>query len=108
MADMKDREQLFENKYAHDEELRFKVEMRRNKLIGLWAAELLGKEGDAATAYYKEVIESDFEEAGDDDVLRKVYGDLEAQGLSVTREEVRVKLDYYLNEAKQQIMSELE
>ena len=72
-----DREKAFEDKYKHDQELQFKVEVRRNKLLGLWAAELLDLEGEAAEAYAKEVIVSDFDEPGDDDVLRKVLADLE-------------------------------
>lgn len=108
MADLEERGKLFENKYAHDEGLRFKVEMRRNKLVGLWAGELLGKEGDATTAYVKEVIESDFDEPGDDDVLRKVLGDLEGAGLGHTRDNVRAKMDALMADAKQQIMEETE
>lgn len=69
-----DRKKGFENKFAHDEELRFKATARRNKLLGLWAAEKLGLSGDAAESYAKEVVASDFEEAGDDDVVRKVLG----------------------------------
>ncbi len=78
MAGMKDRKEGFEKKFAHDAELRFKSEARRNKLLGLWAAEILGKTGDDAEAYAKEVIIADFEEAGDEDVFRKVRGDLDA------------------------------
>ena len=73
------RQEGFERKFAHDEELKFKAEARRNKLLGLWAAELLGLSGDDADAYAREVIESDFDEPGDDDVLRKVHGDFTAK-----------------------------
>ena len=76
MTTFNDRENAFENKFAHDAEMQFKAEARRNKLLGLWAAELLGKSGEAAAEYAKEVIRSDFEEAGDEDVFRKVAGDL--------------------------------
>jgi hypothetical protein len=76
------REEGFEKKFAHDEELRFKANARRNKLLGLWAAEKLGLSGDAANAYAKEVIMADFEEAGDDDVLKKVATDLGAKNVS--------------------------
>ena len=76
MTTFDDRESAFENKFAHDEEMKFKAEARRNKLLGLWAAALLGKEGDAANAYALEVVKSDFEEAGDEDVYRKVSGDI--------------------------------
>ncbi len=75
------REEGFEKKFAHDEELRFKATARRNKLLGLWAAEQLGKSGADADAYAKEVVVADFEEAGDDDVLRKVAGDLAGKGV---------------------------
>ncbi|SDZ27823.1 hypothetical protein SAMN05444004_10972 [Jannaschia faecimaris] len=99
-----DREKSFENKFAHDAELQFKVEARRNRLLGEWAGELLGKEGDALKAYAVEVVKSDFEEAGDDDVLRKVAGDL---GEKVPTAEIRAKMDALMAIAKQQIMTEL-
>ncbi len=76
MTSFDDRESAFENKFAHDAETQFKIDARRNKLLGLWAAELLGKSGDEAAAYALEVIKSDFEEAGDEDVIRKVVADL--------------------------------
>lgn len=76
MSTFDQREKDFERKFAHDEELRFKATARRNKLLGLWAAEKLGKSGVDADAYAKEVVAADFEEAGDDDVLRKVAKDL--------------------------------
>ena len=71
----------FESKFARDEELRFKATARRNKLLGLWAAEKLGKSGDDAQAYAREVIRSDMQEAGDEDVFRKVRGDFDAAGV---------------------------
>jgi hypothetical protein len=83
------REQGFEKKFAHDEELRFKANARRNKLLGLWAAEKLGLSGDAANAYAKEVVMADFEEAGDDDVLKKVQKDLAAKGIVSSDQDVR-------------------
>lgn len=76
MSTFDQREKDFEKKFAHDEELRFKATARRNKLLGLWAAEKLGKSGPDADAYAKEVVASDFEEAGDEDVFRKVAKDL--------------------------------
>ena len=76
MSTFDDRQQAFEAKFAHDAEMQFKAEARRNKLLGLWAAELMGKSGDAAAAYAIEVVKSDFEEAGDEDVFRKLSGDL--------------------------------
>jgi len=86
------REEAFEKKYALDEEQRFKAEARRNKLLGLWVAEKLGKSGDTATAYAKEVIAAEFEGAGDADVVRKVTGDLSAKGISVSEQEIRAKM----------------
>ena len=103
MSTFDDRENAFENKYAHDEEMKFKAEARRNKLLGLWAAEILGKSGDEADAYAKEVILSDFEEAGDDDVLRKVAGDLGDRADAAT---IRSKMDELMLVAQEQIMNE--
>ena len=80
MTTFDDRKDAFEKKFAHDEELRFKATARRNKLLGLWAAEQLGKAGPDAETYAKSVVMADFQEAGDDDVLRKVRADLEANG----------------------------
>jgi hypothetical protein len=103
MATFDDRENAFENKYAHDAEMQFKAEARRNKLLGLWAAELLGKSGDDAAAYAKEVVKADFEEAGDEDVYRKVAGDL---GDKAAEDTIRAKMKELMAEAKSQIMSE--
>ncbi|MCV2864166.1 DUF1476 domain-containing protein [Albidovulum sediminicola] len=103
MTTFDERENAFENKFAHDEELRFKAEARRNKLLGLWAAGLLGKAGDEAAAYAKEVVVSDFEEAGDEDVFRKVAGDLGDRADEVT---IRAKMFELMEEAKRQIMNE--
>jgi hypothetical protein len=83
------REEGFEKKFAHDEELRFKANARRNKLLGLWAAEKLGIAGDAANTYAKEVVMADFEEAGDNDVLHKVLKDLAAKGVASSEQDVR-------------------
>ena len=103
MSTFDDRENAFESKYAHDAEMQFKAEARRNKLLGLWAAELMGKSGADADAYAKEVIASDFEEAGDEDVYRKVSGDL---GDKATETEIRSKMVALMAEAKGQIMTE--
>lgn len=103
MSTFQDRENAFENKYAHDAEMQFKAEARRNKLLGLWAAELLGKSGDAADAYAREVIKSDFEEAGDEDVYRKVSGDLGSKSDEAT---IRAKMKELMAEAKAQLMDE--
>lgn len=105
MTTMKDRENAFENKYAHDAEMQFKAEARRNKLLGLWAAELLGKTGDAAMEYAREVIKSDFEEAGDEDVYRKVSGDLGDKADEAT---IRARMAALMTEAKAQILNEID
>lgn len=98
------REEGFEKKFAHDEELKFKAYARRNKLLGLWAASELGKTGADAEAYAKEVVLADFEEAGDDDVVRKVVRDLAAKGVS--EQAVRAKMTELLAEAIKQIQSQ--
>lgn len=105
MSNMKDRENAFENKFAHDAELKFKAEARRNKLLGLWAAELLGKTGDEAEAYAKSVVIADFEEAGDDDVFRKVRGDFDAGGVEQSDHQLRRKMDELLALAVEQIQN---
>ncbi len=97
------REEGFEKKFAHDEELRFKAMARRNKLLGLWAAALLGKMGADAEAYAKEVIMAEFEGAGDSDVLRKVAKDLQAKG--VTEQQIRVQMNDLLAQAVAQIQA---
>ena len=104
MSTFDDREHAFENKFAHDAEMNFKAEARRNKLLGLWAAGLMGKDGDAASAYAVEVVKSDFEEAGHEDVVRKVKGDL---GDLASEDDIRAKMAELLVEAKRQIMEEL-
>ena len=97
------REEGFEKKFAHDEELRFKAYARRNKLLGLWAAGVLGKQAAEAEAYAKDVVLADFEEAGDNDVLRKVVKDLEGTG--VDEQLVRAKMTELLAQAAQQIQA---
>ena len=103
MPDFRDREKAFESKFAHDAEMQFKAEARRNKLLGLWAADLMGKEGDAAIEYAREVIAADFEEAGDEDVYRKVFGDVGDKADEAT---IRAKMAEFMIEAKSQLMSE--
>ena len=93
MSTFDKREEGFEKKYALDEEQKFRAEARRNRLLGMWVAEKFGITGDAATAYAKEVVASDFEEAGDGDVVRKVLGDLTAKGIAMTEPQLRAKLD---------------
>ncbi|MGX9392772.1 DUF1476 domain-containing protein [Nitrobacteraceae bacterium UC4446_H13] len=95
------RQEGFEKKFALDEEQKFKAEARRNKLLGLWAAEQLGKSADDAAAYAKEVVAADFEEAGDADVLRKVLADLAGKG--VTEQQIRAKMDQLMAEAVVQV-----
>jgi hypothetical protein len=97
------REEGFEKKFALDAEQKFKAEARRNKLLGLWAAEKLGISGDAANAYAREVVAADFEEAGDGDVLRKVMGDLTAKGIGMSELELRVKMDELMAQAVAQV-----
>lgn len=101
MTTFDNREQAQEAKFAHDAELKFKVEARRNKLLGLWAAEKMGLSD--ADAYASEVIASDMEEAGDEDVFRKVFGDFTAKGTSVTEAELRAKMGELLAVAGEQI-----
>ena len=103
MTTFNKREKAFEDKFARDEALRFKAEARRNKLLGQWAAELLGKSGDAADEYVREVVRSDFEEPGDEDVFRKVRGDLDEAGVSVSDEELRDKMVDLLGKAIDEI-----
>ena len=103
MTSFDDRESAFENKFAHDADMQFKAEARRNKLLGLWAADLMGKSGDEAAAYAREVIKADFEEAGDEDVYRKVSGDL---GDAADEATIRDKMRELMAEAKAQLMDE--
>ena len=108
MTTFDEREKAFEKKFAHDSEMQFKAEARRNKLLGLWAAEKMGLSGSEAEAYAKSVVLEDLKEKGDDDVFRKVKGDLEAKGVEVSDEEIRKRMRELLREAKAQIMAEAE
>jgi hypothetical protein len=101
MSGFDDRENAFENKFAHDAEMQFKAEAHRNKLVGLWAAELMGKDDPAA--YAKEVIKADFEEAGHEDVYRKLSGDL---GDLADEATIRAKMAECMVQAKAQLMDE--
>ncbi len=103
MSGFDDRENAFENKFAHDQELEFKAVARRNKLLGLWAAELMGLSGEDAEAYGKEVVKADFEEAGDEDVFRKVRGDFDARGIEQSDHQIRHKMEQLLEDARQQV-----
>jgi hypothetical protein len=104
MTTFDDREQAFEKKFAHDAEMQFKAEARRNRLLGLWAAERMGLAGDAAASYAMTVVKADFQEAGDEDVFRKVAGDL---GSKATEAEIRAKMGELRAIAKEQIMKEV-
>jgi hypothetical protein len=105
MTTFDDREQAFENKFAHDENVEFKAVARRNRMLGLWAAGLMGLEGDHIEEYARAVIKSDFEQPGDEDVLRKVWRDLSASGAKVTEGAVRGKMDELLAIARDAIKS---
>lgn len=105
MSDFSDREKGFERKFALDQELRFKATARRNKLLGLWAAEKLGKAGDEAEAYAKEVVAADFVEAGDNDVLRKVKADFDAAGVEQSEHQIRRTMDDLMAQAIEQVQS---
>jgi hypothetical protein len=106
MAQFDDREKAQEAKFARDGELRFKAEARRNKLLGLWAAEHMGLSEEHAKAYAGEVVASDFEEAGDEDVFRKVSADLKAKGASVSDDMIRKKMAELTVVARDQVLSE--
>lgn len=100
-----DREKGFEAKYRHDQETEFKINARRNKLLGLWAAAQMRITGADADAYAREVVVADFEEPGDDDVVRKVLGDLEAKDIEINELRLRKEMDRLMQEARQQILS---
>ncbi len=104
MSTFDEREDAFEKKYAHDAEMQFKAEARCNKLLGLWAADLMGKSDEEADAYAKEVIKSDFEEAGSEDVYRKLSGDLGDKADEAT---IRAKMAELLASAKSQVFDEV-
>ena len=106
MASFEEREKGFERKFAHDEELKFKATARRNRLVGLWAAELLGITGDDALAYAREVIKADLAEPGDEDVVRKIRADFDAKGVDQSDHQIRRKLADLMGEAVAQIETE--
>ncbi|CAM5774374.1 DUF1476 domain-containing protein [Bosea minatitlanensis] len=105
MTTFDQRKDAFENKFAHDEELRFKATARRNKLLGLWAAEKLGKSGADAEAYAKAVVVADFEEAGEEDVLRKVKNDFAQANVTVAEAEIRRVMAELLIQAAEEIQA---
>lgn len=104
MTTFDERADAFEKKFAHDQDMQFKATARRNKMLGQWAAAKLGKSGPDAEAYAKSVLMADFEEAGDDDVLRKVRGDLQAAGVAITDAEIRTQMEALLVDAKKALM----
>jgi hypothetical protein len=103
MSGFDDRKKGQEGKFAHDQEMEFKIMVRRNKLLGAWAAELMGKTGEAADVYAKEVIISDMEEKGDEDVFRKVRGDLDAANVEMSDHRIRRQMEELLSVARGQI-----
>lgn len=106
MTDFNDRERAEEAKFAHDEEMHFRIHARRNRLLGQWAAERMGLSPVEAEAYAKSVVQADFEEAGDEDVVRKLLGDLVSAGLDISEADVRAALDAKAVEAKRALMGE--
>jgi hypothetical protein len=107
MATFDDRQKGFEQKYKHDKELEFKINARRNKLLGLWAAGEMGIPTAEAEAYAKTVVMADFEKPGDDDVVQKVIGDFKLKGLELSEHRLRKHMTELLETARQQVMSEL-
>jgi hypothetical protein len=104
MTTFDDRERAFETKFARDEDMAFRLTARRNKLLGLWAAKKLNLTPEEADAYAKAVVQADFEEAGDEDVIRKIVGDLTAAGVEIDDAAVRLALDEQTVEARRQLM----
>ena len=106
MSAFDDRERAHEAKFARDQEVQFRITARRNRLIGEWAAERMGLTPEETDAYAKAVVQADFEEAGDEDVIRKVLGDLTGAGCEVSEADIRARLDECAIEARRQFMSE--
>jgi hypothetical protein len=106
MATFQDREKDFEARFKHDQELRFKVTARRNRLVGLWAAEKMGLSGEEAETYAKSIVAGQFDKGGDKHVAEKLLADLAAKGHAVTATQVQFELDHFAERAKQQVMSE--
>lgn len=106
MSQFDEREKSFERKFAHDEELMFKAQARRNKLLGLWAAELMGLKGDAAADYAKTVVKADLEEPGEDDVFRKIRADFDAKHVDQSDHQIRRRMAELMEEAIAQIKAE--
>ena len=106
MPTFDDRERAFETKYARDEEMQFRIIARRNRLLGEWAARLMGLSDEETASYAKDVVRADFEEAGDDDVVRKVLGDLTSAGVDADEAKIREALDHKSVEARRQIIEQ--
>ncbi len=106
MPSFSDREKSFEDKFKHDEELQFRVVNRRNKLLGLWVAEILGKKGDEAKAYAQEVVMSDLTEPGEEDVVRKILADVKTAEADLSEHRLRHHMEQLIETAKDQIMKE--
>ncbi|MFM9977964.1 MAG: DUF1476 domain-containing protein [Sphingomonadaceae bacterium] len=104
MTTFDDRERAFETKFARDDDMQFRITARRNKLVGLWAAEQMGLTAAEADAYAKSVVQADFEEAGDDDVVRKLIGDMTAAGITVDDAAIHAALADKTVEARRQLM----
>ena len=104
MSQFNDRERAFESKFAHDEEMKFRLIARRNRLLGEWAAAKMGLSEEETSSYAKDVVRADFEEAGDEDVIRKVLGDLTAAGVETSDAEIRQTLEHKVAEAKRQLI----
>ena len=104
MTTFDERERAFENMFAHDQEMAFRVAARRNRLLGEWAAGLMGLTAQESDAYAKSVIQADFEEAGDEDVIRKLLGDLTGADVDIDEERIRAALDAKAIEARRQLL----
>ena len=104
MTTFDDRERAFENQFAHDQEMAFRITARRNRLIGEWAANLMGLTAAETDSYAKSVVQADFEEAGDDDIVRKLLGDLTSAGVDTDEARIRGALDDKLVEARRQLL----
>ena len=106
MTTFDDRERAFETKYARDEEMQFRIIARRNRLLGEWAGRLMGLSDEESSSYAKDVVRADFEEAGDEDVIRKVLGDLTSAGVEADEARIREALEHKTVEARRQIMEQ--
>ena len=106
MTQFDDRQRAFESKFAHDEEMKFRLVARRNRLLGEWAARKMGLSQEETDSYAKDVVRADFEEAGDGDVIRKVLGDLTAAGVETDEAEIRQTLEHKSVEARRQIIEQ--